>query len=147
MDNVAITADLNASGSPAGPLPLVPEGGKNPGAFPNTSVSAVNVIAKGSSTAFNSSVEVSSLDGQGPIPWAVNRYNRGDFAMRLAPANPVAALSNLGQGFSEFANPGSDLPANQSWRPNRNLGVVIPSARQNGPIKCSLPLLPMETVT
>ena len=83
--------------APPGPEPQIPEGGVAPGNFPNTSVSAVNVTTKGSSV-FNSSVEVTGLQGQGPIPWSVNRYNRGDFALRLAPGDPEDALGNLGQG-------------------------------------------------
>src|SRR5687768_14396802 len=70
--------------APAGPVPQIPEGGGAPGPFPNTSVSGVNVIARGS-TEFNSNVEIVGFDGQGPIPWSVNRYNRGDIALRLSP--------------------------------------------------------------
>ncbi len=119
--------------APPGPTPQVPEGGGPPGAFPNTSVSGLNVIAKGS-TVFNSSVEVTGLDGQGPIPWSVNRYNRGDFALRLSPGDPAAALGNLNQGFIEFGDNAVSVPASQAWRPSPLFGVVIPTARQNGPI-------------
>lgn len=119
--------------APAGPTPVVPDGGGAPGAFPNTSVSGVNVLAKGS-TVFNSSVEVTGLDGHGPIPWSVNRYNRGDLALRLAPGNPAAALENLNQGFIEFGDSAPSVPASQAWRPSQAFGVVIPTARQNGPI-------------
>lgn len=87
--------------APQGPAPQIPEGGGPPGPFPNTSVSAANVIAKGSSV-FDGRVEVPGFDGQGPIAWSLNRYNRGDFALRLAPGDPVAALGNLGQGFIDF---------------------------------------------
>ncbi len=120
-------------GAPAGPAPTVPEGGALPGAFPNTSVTGVNVVAKGSTT-FNGSVEVTGLDGNGPIRWSVNRYNRGDFALRLSPGDPVAALGNLNQGFVEFGDSSASVPASQAWRPSRNIGVVIPTARQNGPV-------------
>jgi hypothetical protein len=51
----------------AGPTPQIPAGGAAPGAFPNTSVSGVNVIIKGSSSAFNGNVEVTGFDSQGPI--------------------------------------------------------------------------------
>lgn len=119
--------------APAGPTPQVPDGGAAPGPFPNTSVTGVNVIAKGSTT-FNSSVEVTGLDGSGPIPWSVNRYNRGDFALRLAPGNPTAALDNLNQGFIEFGDGSPSIAANQAWRPSPAFGVVLPTARQNGPI-------------
>ncbi len=126
-------AGLPALAAPPGPTPQVPEGGGAPGPFPNTSVSAVNVLAKGSTT-FNGSVEVTGFDGHGPIPWSLNRYNRGDFAMRLAPGNPAAALGNLNQGFSEFGDSSPGVAASQAWRPSPSLGVVIPTARQNGPI-------------
>lgn len=120
--------------APAGPEPQIPEEGGVPGAFPNTSVSGVNVIARGSSTGFDGSVEITGLDGQGPIPWSVNRYNRGDIALRLSPGDPVAALGNLDQGFIEFADNSPALPANQAWRPSQSFGVVLVTARQNGPI-------------
>ncbi|MCP5519036.1 MAG: hypothetical protein H7A45_17470 [Verrucomicrobiales bacterium] len=119
--------------APSGPEPQVPEGGGAPGAFPNTSVSAVNVVARGSSV-FNSSVEVTGFDGQGPIAWSCNRYNRGDFAMRLSPGDPAAALGNLNQGFIEFGDNSPGIAASQAWRPTPALGVIIPTARQNGPI-------------
>lgn len=122
-----------AAAAPAGPAPQVPAEGRPPGAYPNTSVSAVNVIARGS-TVFNSSVDVPGLDGQGPVAWSVNRYNRGDFALRLAPGNPVAALTNLGLGFIEFGDNSPALAASQAWRPTVARGVVLPVARQNGPI-------------
>jgi hypothetical protein len=127
------TTGILVLAAPPGPEAQIPEDGAAPGAFPNTSVSAVNVIAKGSSV-FNSSVEVPGFEGQGPIPWALNRYNRGDFALRLAPGNPAAALGNLGQGFIEFGDSSPALPASQAWRPSPTLGVVIPTARQNGPV-------------
>ena len=119
--------------APPGPTPQVPDGGGAPGPFPNTSVSAVNVIAKGSAM-FNSSVDVPGLDGQGPIPWSVNRYNRGDFAMRLSPGDAQAALNNLNQGFIEFGDSAVTVPASQAWRPSPLFGISIPTARQNGPI-------------
>lgn len=127
------SASIPVLAAPPGPTPQIPDGGGAPGAFPNTSVSAVNVIAKGSTT-FNSSVEVSGLDGQGPIPWSVNRYNRGDIALRLSPGNPTAALGNLGQGFIEFGDNSPGIAASQAWRPSPNFGIVLATARQNGPI-------------
>ncbi len=120
--------------APAGPEPQIPEEGGAPGAFPNTSVSGVNVIAKGSSSGFDGSVEITGLDGQGPISWSVNRYNRGDIALRLSPGDPVAALDNLNQGFIDFADNSPGLAANQAWRPSQAFGVVISTARQNGPV-------------
>ncbi len=125
-----------AFGAPAGPTPVVPDGGQPPGPFPNTSVTAVNVVAKGSASGFTSDVEVPAFEGQGPIPWVVNRYNRGDFAMRLAPRDSAAANANtLNKGFTQFAGANdASLPESQAWRPEATLGVVIPTARQNGPI-------------
>jgi hypothetical protein len=123
----------SVSAAPPGPTVQIPEGGAAPGAFPNTSVTAVNVITKGSSI-FDSSVEVTGFNGQGPIPWSVNRYNRGDFALRLAPGDPTAALGSLGQGFIEFSDSAPSLAASQAWRPSRHLGIVLPTARQNGPV-------------
>jgi hypothetical protein len=130
---VALLTALPSFAAPSGPTPQIPDGGGAPGAFPNTSVSGVNVIAKGSTT-FNSSVEVSGFDGNGPIPWSANRYNRGDIALRLSPGNPSAALGNLGQGFIEFGDSSPGIAASQAWRPSPAFGVVLASARQNGPI-------------
>jgi len=111
-------------------------GGGPPGAFPNTTVSAVNVIARGSSTAFNGNVEIVGYEGQGPIPWTVTKYNRGDIAMRLAPANPAAADANtLNRGFIDFTTPtDASIAEAQSWRPHPARGIIIPTGRQNGPI-------------
>lgn len=128
-----LTALSTVMAAPPGPTPQIPDGGGAPGPFPNTSVSAVNVIAKGS-TVFNSNVDVPGLDGQGPIAWSVNRYNRGDLALRLAPGDPTAALGNLGQGFIDFGDNSPGLAASQAWRPSPLFGVIIPTARQNGPV-------------
>lgn len=130
---VAFAVGGNSEAAPTGPAPQIPEGGGAPGSFPNTSVSGVNVLAKGGRT-FDGSVEITGLDGQGPIPWSVNRYNRGDFALRLAPRDAAAAQGSLGRGFIEFADTSSGLPASQAWRPQPQFGVIIPTARQNGPI-------------
>ena len=118
---------------PAGPAPQVPDGGAAPGDFPNTTVTAVNVQAKGS-TVFDSSVDVPGFNGQGPVAWSLNRYNRGDFSLRLAPADPTAALTSLGLGFIEYADTDPATAANQAWRPSPIRGIVIPTASQNGPI-------------
>jgi hypothetical protein len=127
---------LRGLAAPAGPTPQVPAGGGAPGPFPNTSVSAVNVVAKGSITGFDGNVEVSGFAGNGPVPWTITKYNRGDFAMRLSPADPATANANtLNRGFTDFSSPAdASLAENQSWRPNAQLGVAIPTARQNGPI-------------
>jgi hypothetical protein len=126
------SASLPAFSAPPGPTPQIPDGGGPPGAFPNTSVSAVNVIAKGSTT-FNSSVEVTGLDGSGPIAWSVNRYNRGDLALRLAPATPrpPSATWDRASSSSATAPPGS--PPARPGDPSLPT-AVIPTARQNGPI-------------
>lgn len=131
----ACITGFNVGAAPAGPEPVVPPGGGPPGAFPNTQVSSVNVVAKGSTT-FNGNVEMDSFEGQGPIPWTVTKYNRGDIAMRLAPANSAAANANtLNRGFIDFTSADdASLAENQSWRPHPALGVAIPTARQNGPI-------------
>jgi hypothetical protein len=124
-----------ATAFPPGPTPQVPAGGGPPGPFPNFSVSAVNVIAKGSTT-FNGNVEITGYEGEGPIPWTVTKYNRGDIAMRLSPANPSAADANtLNKGFIDFTTPtDASVAEAQSWRPHPALGVAIPTARQNGPV-------------
>ncbi len=119
--------------APPGPEVQIPEGGSAPGPFPNTSVTAVNVIARGSDV-FDGSVEITGFEGEGPIPWSINRYNRGDIALRLSPADPEAAAGSLNQGFIEFADTATELPASHAWRPSPAFGVVIPTARQNGPI-------------
>ncbi len=95
----------------------------------------MNVIAKGSTT-FNGNVEITAYEGEGPIPWTVTKYNRGDIAMRLSPANPAAADANtLNKGFIDFTTPtDASRPDAQSWRPHPALGVAIPTARQNGPV-------------
>jgi hypothetical protein len=128
-----VTGALMAA--PPGPAPQIPEGGGAPGAYPNTSVAGVNVLAKGSST-FNSNVEITGFDGQGPIKWSVTKYNRGDLAMRFAPGNVTAAITNLNKGFIDFTDTASGA-ASQAWRPHRSRGVVIPTSRQNGPIDWS----------
>ena len=129
----AAISSLPLVGAPPGPDPQIPEGGGAPGAYPNTSVTAVNVQARGSDT-FDGRVDVAGFDGQGPVAWSVNRYNRGDIALRLAPADPVAALGSIGLGFTEFADTAVSLAANQAWRPHPARGVVIPTIRRNGPI-------------
>lgn len=131
----ACCAGLTVTAAPPGPTPQVPPGGGPPGPFPNTKVSAVNVVAKGSTT-FNGNVEITGYEGNGPIPWAVTKYNRGDIAMRLGTANSAGADANtLNRGFVDFTSAtDAALPECQSWRPHPNLGVAIPTARQNGPI-------------
>ena len=107
-----------------------------PGPFPNTSVTAVNVVAKGSSSGFNSNVELADFEGQGPLAWSCTKYNRGDFAMRISPLDPAASDANtLNRGFVDFTSAGDPaLAENQTWRPSPVLGIAIPTARQNGPI-------------
>ena len=113
-------AGLSLNAAPPGPTPQVPAGGGPPGAFPNTRVTSVNVVAKGSTT-YNGNVEITGYEGNGPIPWTVTKYNRGDIAMRLAPANPAAADTNtLNKGFTDFTTPTDAAVAEaQSWRRTR----------------------------
>src|SRR5687767_4589169 len=127
---ILMTVCVAGLAAPSGPAPVVPVGGGPPGAFPNTSVSAVNVVAKGGNT-YDARVEISGYEGQGPILWTISRYNRGDFAMRLAPANPSGADANtLNIGFIDFLGTNNAaLAEDQSWRPNAILGVAIPTAR------------------
>ena len=122
-----------ALAAPPGPDPQVPDGGSPPGPFPNTSVTAVSVDARGGAT-YDGNVEIPGLIGQGPIPWSINRYNRGDIALRLAPADPEAALNNLDQGYIEYGESAVTLPEHHAWRPSPLRGVVIPTVLQNGPI-------------
>lgn len=128
-------AGISVLAGPPGPTPQVPVGGGAPGPFPNTRVTGVNVVAKGSTT-YNGNVEITGYEGNGPIPWTVTKYNRGDIAMRLAPANAAAADANtLNKGFTDFTTPtDASVAEAQSWRPNPVLGVAIPTARQNGPV-------------
>lgn len=132
---LALVLPALAHGAASGPTPQVPAGGGPPGPFPNATVSAVNVVAKGSAT-FNSNVEIKAYDGQGPVRWTVTKYNRGDISMRLAPANADAADANtLDRGFVDFTSATDAAVAEcQSWRPSPVRGVAIPTARQNGPI-------------
>jgi hypothetical protein len=118
--------------SPYGPQPQAPDGGTLPGPFPGNSVSAANWIATGSST-FDTTVSI-GLEGGGPIPWSMSRYNRGDFSIRLSPLDPVGAQDNFGI-LQDFAGPGTAaVPEEQAWRPSSDAGVLIPTARTNGPI-------------
>lgn len=132
----AVVVSVAATAAPPpGPTPQVPAGGGPPGAFPNGSVAAVNVNSRGGAT-FDGNVEMAGFEGMGPIPWTVTKYNRGDIAMRLAPANPANANANtLGKGFIDFTSADdAALAENQSWRPHAQFGVVIPTAIRNGPI-------------
>src|SRR5687767_1057112 len=123
----------NASFAAAtGPLVIVPDGGQDPGPYPNTSVSAANWVARGGPT-YDGNVEM-NLEENGPIPWSITRYNRGDFAIRISPRDPVAARANLNQGFTEVLNASAAEAPGQAWTPHRNRGVLLVTARQNGPI-------------
>lgn len=131
----ACLAGISVTAASPGPTPQVPAGGGPPGPFPNTRVSGVNVVARGSTT-FNGNVEITGYEGNGPIPWTVTKYNRGDIAMRLAPADSAAADANtLNKGFIDFTTANNAALAEaRSWRPHPALGVAIPTARQNGPV-------------
>lgn len=121
--------------TPYGPEPVAPEGGVLPGPFPGNTVGAANWVASAGPT-FDANVSV-GLEGQGPIPWSISRYNRGDFAVRLSPADPAAAQDNFGV-LQEFTGEGSAaIPSEQAWIPNSEAGVIIPTVRTNGPVDWS----------
>jgi hypothetical protein len=114
-----------------GPAPIVPAPGGPPGRYPNFSVTAANWIAS-SGTDYNGATLL-DLAGEGPIPWSCSKLNRGDFAVRLSPADPVGARHNLGV-LADWGNSLATDASGQAWRPNREAGVIIPTVRQNGPV-------------
>ena len=118
--------------SPYGPDPQVPAGSKPPGPYPVNTVGAANWVAS-SGTTFDATVSI-GLEGQGPIPWSMSRYNRGDFAVRLSPLDPIGAQDNFGL-LQDFPGGGlGDVPEEQVWRPSNDAGVILPTVRTNGPI-------------
>jgi len=118
--------------TPYGPEPQVPDGGQPPGPFPGNTVGAANWVAE-SGTTFDGTVSI-GLDGQGPIPWSISRYNRGDFAVRLSPLDPTAAQDNFGI-LQDFPGEGTAaIPSEQAWTPNAEAGIIIPTVRTNGPV-------------
>ena len=122
------------SGLNPGPMPEVPSdppGSGPPGPYPNFSLTAANWIAT-SGTTYDGTVNL-DLAEEGPIAWSCTKINRGDFAVRLSPANAVAAKHNLGV-LQDWGNSRASDPSGQAWRPNREAGVIIPTVRQNGPI-------------
>jgi hypothetical protein len=129
--SLSSVALISAAAAP-GPEPIVPEGGLSPGPYPNFSVTGANWVARGG-TEFNGNVEM-DLEENGPIPWSITRYNRGDFAVRLSPRDPIAARSNLGQGFTEVQNALASEAPGQAWAPHHARGILLATARQNGPI-------------
>eukprot|EP00270_Netrium_digitus_P020317 TRINITY_DN8325_c0_g5_i2.p1 TRINITY_DN8325_c0_g5~~TRINITY_DN8325_c0_g5_i2.p1 ORF type:complete len:557 (-),score=147.83 TRINITY_DN8325_c0_g5_i2:52-1722(-) len=76
---------------------------------------------------------VVDIKGQGPLPWSLARWNRGDFAPRLAPRHPYAQ-PNLGipGGANGFRTEDPKSFPAQAWRPTVNRGVVLASVAQNG---------------
>jgi hypothetical protein len=125
--------------------PVSPSAG--PGAYPNTSVTAVNWkeqmpadgrAPNGSFIIYNSNNKnelILSIDGEGPIPWAAPGYNQGDLDISLAPRDPVAATQpgNLGP----YSNPNRSLsvtdpasPVTQAWIPSTRQGLIIGSVRK-----------------
>lgn len=132
-----------------GPAPVVPEGGVAPGPFPNTTVTAALWVMDASNvTQWDGADQdeiIMTLDGEGPIPWTNTRWNEGDTAPRLSPADAEAAQANLGSLPSEFTAAFSGYqwqqdqqinggwPANAgAWRPNREVGVLMGSIAKNG---------------
>lgn len=117
---------------PYGADPVAPDGGVLPGPFPGNTVGAANWVAS-SGTTFDGTVSI-GLEGQGPIPWSMSRYNRGDFAVRLSPADPAGAQDNFGI-LQDFGGEGTGaIPSEQAWSPRAEAGVIIPTVRTNGPI-------------
>ena len=115
----------------AGPAPEVPEGGGMPGRYPDFSVTSVNWICQGDVDYDGQTLL--DIDSQGPVAWSCTKINRGDFAVRLSPADPAAARHNLGT-LADWGNSLSSDASGMVWRPHREKGVIIPTARQNGPI-------------
>ncbi|HEV8544076.1 MAG TPA: hypothetical protein VGR78_16920 [Verrucomicrobiae bacterium] len=117
---------------PYGPEPVAPDGGVLPGPFPGNTAGAANWVAS-SEGDFTGNVSINQ-EGQGPIPWSVSRYNRGDFAVRLSPADPTAAQDNF-DILQDFPGEGTAaIPSEQAWIPNAEAGIIIPTVRTNGPI-------------
>lgn len=121
-----------ATRTPEPQVPAEPAGSQPPGAYPNFSVTAANwVMITPPGVDYSSAQFIMNLEGNGPIPWCVSRYNRGDIAVRLNPRDPQAARGNLGI-LQEFANaPATEAPG-QAWRLSPDAGVVLPSVRKNG---------------
>jgi len=117
---------------PLGPDPVAPDGGTLPGPFPSNTVGAANWIASSGNT-FDGTTSI-GLEGQGPIPWSISRYNRGDFAVRLSPADATAAQDNF-DILQDFPGEGTAaIPSEQAWIPNAEAGIIIPTVRTNGPV-------------
>ena len=94
-------------------------------------MTAANWIAT-SGTTYDGNADL-DLDGEGPVAWSCTKINRGDFAVRLSPADPVAARHNLGV-LQDWGNSLASDASGQVWRPSREAGVIIPTVRQNGPV-------------
>jgi hypothetical protein len=117
---------------PYGPEPVAPDGGTLPGPFPGNTVGAASWITSGG-TAFDATASIGQV-GQGPIPWSISRYNRGDFAVRLSPADPTAAQDNFNI-LQDFPGEGTAaIPSEQAWIPNSEAGIIIPTVSTNGPV-------------
>jgi len=76
---------------------------------------------------FDSNVEVTGFNGHGPIPWSLNRYNRGDFPCasrpetRWRPRQPEPGVHRVRGQLTGCA-------ASQAWRPSPLFGS--PSRRR-----------------
>ncbi len=117
---------------PYGPEPVAPDGGVLPGPYPGNTVGAASWVAGGGNT-FDSTASIGQV-GQGPIPWSISRYNRGDFAVRLSPADPAATQDNF-DILQEFNGDGTAaIPSEQAWIPNAEAGIIIPTVSTNGPV-------------
>ncbi len=139
--------------------PQPPAGGQQPGPYPDTSVTGVNwrLSLPENGIGWNAAKTESgpilwntggfdaiardmlvSIDGEeGPIPFSMMRYGAGALDFGLSPRNRTAAQANLG-GYdnpSRSRNPGENSPAAQAWHPSPRYGVLIPTARVNGPVQ------------
>lgn len=127
----AVTSPFSAAIGAGKTVAVVPAGGGAPGDYPTTSVTAANWTAAGGTT-YDSTVAVDLLE-QGPIPWAVSKYNRGDFSVKLSPFDATAARANLNKGFIDFNNSDATSGPGRSWSPIPDVGILIPTVRELGP--------------
>lgn len=137
-----------------------PAGDNAPGAFPNTSVTAVNwnVSLPEDGIGYTADLTESgpiiwntggfgtisrdillSIDGeQGPLPFSIGRYACGALDFGISAKDPVASQQNLGPYSNPNRNrstPDASSPPSQAWFPSPRYGVLIPTVRTNGPIQ------------
>merc|ERR1719464_1992027 len=76
---------------------------------------------------------VMDIISEGPVPWSVSRFNRGDAAPLLGPRWP-ASQPNLGVR-APLGGSSLDYAAahcSQAWSPHRKYGVILPAVARNG---------------